>query len=82
MHRLQPLSRLTQERPDHLSQALGLFKREATTGVLDLFDSHAWVEAAQFRCHLERDDGLLSPMTSRLGTSIALTTSRYSGLAA
>ena len=38
------LSQLTKERHDHLSQALGLFERKAVTGVLDLFDSHAWVD--------------------------------------
>lgn len=53
-------SQLTQERHDHLSQALGLFKRKAMTGVLDLFDSYAWVEAAQFRCDLERDDRVVA----------------------
>src|SRR4051794_6926583 len=54
---MQQLSQLTQERHDHLSQALGLLKWKTMAGVLYLFDSHAWVETPQFRCHLERDDG-------------------------
>ena len=32
--RARPLSQLTQERHDHLAQALGLFERKAVTGVL------------------------------------------------
>ena len=55
-----PLSQLTKKRHDHLSQALGLFERKAVTGVLDLFDSQAWVEAAQLRGHVERDDGAVA----------------------
>jgi hypothetical protein len=51
---------LTQKRHDQLSQTLGLFKRKAVTGVLYLFDSYAWAEAAQFRCHFERDDGAVA----------------------
>src|SRR5580692_5616872 len=55
-----PLSQLTQKRHDHLSQALGLFKWKAVTGVLDLFDSHAWVEVTQLRRDLEGDDGAVA----------------------
>ena len=37
----QPLRQLTQERLNHLAQALGLFERKTVTCVLNLFDSHA-----------------------------------------
>jgi hypothetical protein len=49
-----------QEGQDHLAQPLGLLEWKTVAGVGDLFDLQAWVETAQLRRHLERDDGAVA----------------------